>query len=305
MRVELRRVEGGGAGAPVVAGHAPPAAGVEARAEDAGGQRAVGQGGHAVRGAKRQQLLFRAALQQMVGQLQRAHRARPVQARQLAALQVADPAGAYLALLLQAPDRLPGGVEVAVRAGPVDLVEVEVVGTQPPQARFGLAQHAGAGQAGIGAPAAGAPQEAALAGQPHLPAQAVGAQRAPHQRLGVPHAVHRSGVDPVDAQLHRPHDGGRGERVVLPPPGVAPSGAAHGPGPQAEPRPAAQGRRGAAGRGQRFFQARGAAASSAARAARSASAEKRGRSAPRRAARATAASLPTSTTRRLPRVTAV
>ncbi|KAG0907123.1 hypothetical protein G6F32_017041 [Rhizopus arrhizus] len=52
----------------------------------------------------------------------------------------------------------------------------------------------------------------------------------------MPQSVHRRGVDPVDATVHRQADGGDGIGVVLRPPTHRPAIAADGPGAQADTR---------------------------------------------------------------------
>jgi hypothetical protein len=105
----------------------------------------------------------------------------------------------------------------------VQVVEVDVVDIQPPEA--GLDLHAGIGRRAIDPAVLGVARQAQaeLAGQ-HHPIAAVG-DGAGDQLLVVPGAVDVGGVDEVDPQVDRPVQGA--DRLLVVGPAVA-VGKAHG-----------------------------------------------------------------------------
>jgi hypothetical protein len=106
----------------------------------------------------------------------------------------------------------PALFDLGVRDRPVDLVEVDCVHPEPRKACLDLASKGVAPQALLGRP----PRTLGLAAlREHVRTLALAerGESAPHHLLGVPEAVLRGRVDPVDAELERVVD--RGERVLV------------------------------------------------------------------------------------------
>ena len=96
-------------------------------------------------------------------------------------------------------------VDRGVRFGPVDLVEVEMVGAEPLQARFGLAHDVAPGaaaQIGIGV----VHRQVHLARQEHRVALAVPPERLARDFLAEPARIDVGGVEHVDAGVDRAID---------------------------------------------------------------------------------------------------
>ena len=138
-------------------------------------------------------------------------------ANRLAALELVDvevrhPDPAHLALVDQLGHRRPRLLQRrrAVGVRPVDLVQVDPLDAQATQAGLALgadrlrAQVAIRGAVGPGLPAA-------LGAHEHVLARRTPSQRLPDDLLGVPEAVDRGRVDPVEPFVERPPD--RGDRL--------------------------------------------------------------------------------------------
>src|SRR5207244_2336492 len=132
---------------------------------------------------------------------------------------VGDPDVADLALPHQVLQRAGGLLGGSVLVGPVDLVQVDVVRTEVPQARFdALAQPAAARVSEK--PAILRPQ-AALRGDDHVLPSRPGPQSLAEEALGRPEAVALRSVEEADPELKRSADRGLGlvgvERTPPPP----------------------------------------------------------------------------------------
>ena len=219
---------------PVVARQPRRPRAVEAAGEHAAVQGAGGQHGDAVAAAVGQKLLFRVAPQQAVGHLQRRHRGDGAQPVEVGHAGIAQAAGADQAALAQAGQLLPPLGELLRRARVMDLIEVDALGAQAPQALLQLVADAGGGEPREGARAPAHPRPAALGRDAHAVAIGASAERAADQLLGVAAAVERGGVQPVDAAVQGGVDGGQRVGVRLRPPAAAPAGPADRPGAQAD-----------------------------------------------------------------------
>ena len=116
---------------------------------------------------------------------------------------------------------------------PVDLVEVDRLHAQAPQARVDLAQDRRARDVVADLPVA-APHEAAL-GEHVRPFGAAG-ERLRHHLLGAAEAVDGGRVNPVDAEVEGAVDGRDRVAVVLRPPAELPAAAPERPGAEADAR---------------------------------------------------------------------
>jgi hypothetical protein len=110
--------------------------------------------------------------------------------------------GADLSLADKVGERRERLLDVGRRVGPVDLVQVDPVGPQPPEAVLDLPDD----PAPRVAPAIGAVahREMHLGGEDDLVAPAP--QRLPHDLLGLTCGVHIRGVDEIDALIERSVD---------------------------------------------------------------------------------------------------
>jgi len=115
---------------------------------------------------------------------------------------------ANLALPHQVLHRAGGFLGRSVLVGPVDLVQVDVVRIEVPQARFdALAQPAAAR---IPEKAATLHPEAALRGDEHVLPPSPGPQSFAEEAFGRPEAVALRGVEECDPELERSADRGLG-----------------------------------------------------------------------------------------------
>src|ERR1022692_3605204 len=136
-----------------------------------------------------------------------------------------------LALFLQFGHRGPSLLDVLVRVGPVDLIEVDRVHSEPSQTGLTLAPDRRALEA-VTDLSLLIPSHAALGED--VRAFAHPCEGAGNHFLGVAQAIDRGGVDPVDAGIECFVDGGDGVAVVLTAPRELPTRAAGGPGPEAD-----------------------------------------------------------------------
>src|SRR5262249_36933633 len=137
---------------------------------------------------------------------------------------------ADLAFLLQFGQRLPALLNLIVRIGPVNLIQIDGLHAQPAQAGLALAADRVGFQA-VTDPPGLVPDHAALAEAVRPVAHPF--QRPRHALLAVAQAVDGRRVDPVDARVQRLVDGGDRVAVVLAAPGELPARAADGPRPEA------------------------------------------------------------------------
>ncbi len=147
-------------------------------------------------------------------------------ARQVGDVKIRDADPAHFAFLLQFGHLRPAFLDVRIGVRPVDLVQVDDVQLQTPQAVFAFATD------GIGF------QNAANVARliPHPLAfgeyvRKVGAARqgARHDLLGMAQAVNGGRIDPVHASVQGCLDGRDGFVIVLRSPGEFPASAAHRP----------------------------------------------------------------------------
>jgi hypothetical protein len=106
-------------------------------------------------------------------------------------------------LLPQLGKRRPAFLDVRVRVWPVDLVEVDRVHTEPPEARFSLTKDRIALQVVQDAAARSSYQR--RLGE-HVRTLVKAGKGAPHHLLGMPETVGGRGVDPVHPEFERPVD---------------------------------------------------------------------------------------------------
>ena len=139
---ELRLLEERVAAAPVVGAERGGAFPGERAGQQAGLHRAVGDDADAVGRAPRQDLGLDLAPQHAVGRLQRRDRADRLRALELRQAEVADAGVAHLAGVDQLADGRPAFLDLLVRLGPVDLVEIDRVDLQAAQAGVALGEHA-------------------------------------------------------------------------------------------------------------------------------------------------------------------
>ena len=114
--------------------------------------------------------------------------------------------------VLELSERRPPLLDVTIRVGPVDLVEIDRVNAEPRQAGLDLAADRVPLEA-VHHAAAAAVEQPGLGEHVRAPLDAL--QRAAHDPLRVPEAVDSRRVDPVDTELQRPLDRGHRLGVVL------------------------------------------------------------------------------------------
>ena len=150
---------------------------------------------------------------------------------------VRQPDGAHLSLRLEVEQRAPVLLDRrSVLGRPVHLVEVDAVEAKPAQRVLELAADAG-GRADVARECLAVvlvPGEAALGEHVRAPFARDLLQRLAHDLLGVPEAVDRGSIDPVDAALDRVTDRGDRLPVVLRAPTDRPVAASDGPGAEAD-----------------------------------------------------------------------
>ena len=205
-------------------------------------QRRVGLNGHAQLLAGGQQLLFHTAGQQAVLLLDDVQLAVLAVAADDVRRHIRRTDGADLALLLELHHGLDGlfqRVEVEIRALPVGVQDIQMVGAQPLQALFHVLDDALGGQVAVDGGAVHdfvehrrlvPPFQAALGGEDHLVAVDV-PERLAHDLFAVVQAVDGGRVDPADALLDRRFNGVHRQGVVVVAP---PAAAANGPGAHTE-----------------------------------------------------------------------
>ena len=198
--------------------------------QEATAQRAVAECRDLVFAAIRQQVGLDAAFEQVVGRLQHMQGRDTTELFHLFDREIAHPDGADLSLDEQCEHRLGGFLHRHQGIGPVDLVDVDVIGAQPPQRILDLAQDARA--AGIAEHAAMLPFKSGLGGDDDARAQAALGDCLADDLLGTAEAVDRSRIDDIDAMLERRPDGGNRGGFV----GSAPHPSADGPGAERDAR---------------------------------------------------------------------
>src|SRR5690349_12877803 len=129
---------------------------------------------------------------------------------QLFEIEVADAGIADFALRYQFAERAPAFLNVFGRNGPMELIEIDAIDVQPPQARIAFSADAvtleTAGDAVVGLR-----NTAALCGDEWFHFQF--RERLRDDFFGMSVAVDRRRVDPVDAQFNRAMD--RADRVLV------------------------------------------------------------------------------------------
>jgi hypothetical protein len=136
---------------------------------------------------------------------------------------VADPDRADRSPPEQRVHRLRGFLDRNQRVGPVNLIDVDMIGSKPAQGILDLLQDAG--PAGIAEDASVLPIKPGLGGDEHLRAQAAPGDRLADDFLRAAKPVDRRRIDEVDAMLQRRPDRGHGPCFI----GAAPHPTADGP----------------------------------------------------------------------------
>src|ERR1700722_9414952 len=147
--------------------------------------------------------------------------------------EVRNAARAHLSCIDQLAHLAPGILEWRSQfIGPMKLVEIDPRNTQPAQRGLAFSPDRFRTQValrriksfgGIEIHAALGENVRTLAGRNLF-------NRAPHHLFGVPKAIHRRGIDPVDSQLDAVPHSGDGIVIVLRPPAERPSSSANRPG---------------------------------------------------------------------------
>ena len=101
--------------------------------QEAAAECAVAKGRDLVLSAIGEDVGLDAALEQIIGRLQHMQRCHPAEALHLPDREIADADGADLALLEQGAHGLCGFLDRHQRIGPVNLVDVDVIGPKPTQ----------------------------------------------------------------------------------------------------------------------------------------------------------------------------
>ncbi len=151
-------------------------------------------------------------------------RRNPTEALHLRDGEITNADGADLSLLIKHAHCLGGFLDGHQRVGPMDLIDVDIVGAQAAQRFIDLPQNPLAGCVSIDL--AVAPLKTHLGGDDDLRAQARGSDRFADDLLGCAEAVRRGRIDQIDALIQSGAD--RGDRFMLV--GSAPHPAAHRPG---------------------------------------------------------------------------
>src|SRR5208283_2490445 len=128
--------------------------------------------------------------------------------------------------------RCPALLDIRVGIGPMDLVQVNGVHLQPPQASLALAAN-GIGFETVADLAMFVPNKAALAKNVRPLNDTF--QGPCHDLLRMAQPVDCRSVDPVDALIQRLADGRNRFAVILRPPSEFPSRSTNGPRPEADP----------------------------------------------------------------------
>src|SRR5207244_1105198 len=180
-----------------------------------------------------QDLVLDGAVDERVRRLERLDGGDRLDPTQLPDVEVRDSDVADEPLLLQFGEGGPSLLEVGLRVGPVDLVEVDRIDSQPGEAGLDLAPDGIARQA-VGDPAAASVQERRL--REHVGAVPAAGQGPADNLLRVPEPVDGRRVDPVGPEVERPLDRRQGLIVVLLAPGELVTGTADRPRAEAEAR---------------------------------------------------------------------
>ncbi len=202
--------------------------GVHPSGKQAAAQRSVGQHDDAVTLGVGQHVGVDGALEQVVGWLHAGQRSELAEPVHLFRRIVAHADGEDLAVAAQALQFAGGFLVRHQRVRPVNLVQVDTIGLQPPQRVLDLPADACGG--GVAVDARVAPLQRRLGGDHRLVAQAL--QGLADDLFGMAEAIDRRGVDQVDPGFHRTPDGFHRRRVVS----AAPHPAADGPGAEADAR---------------------------------------------------------------------
>src|SRR5208282_5969265 len=176
--------------------------------------------------AKRQNVFFNLSGHDVVVRLQRGDGRDPLDPLHLGHVEVRYANVTNLAFLLDLGQRLPTFFNLGFWIGPVDLVEIDRIHPQPPQACLQFAAHRGSFQA-VPDLALLIPYQAALG-------KDVRTVRASRNRFAddlfrAPQSVHGRSIDPVDARIERRVNRCNRVIVLLPPPGESPVAASHRP----------------------------------------------------------------------------
>ncbi len=214
----------------------------ETAAEQAAAKRAVADDGDVVLRAPREDFRVDGALEEVVGRLVGGKRRDGSETLHLGDGEVADAECANLAGALKAEKNLGCFGDIDGGVGPVDLIEIDVVGVEATEAVLEFGEQARGreiGDDGGATLAAGgrrvfAPVEAGFGGEVEILAAAMLTDGLAEEFFGAAVAVDGSGVDEVDAVIDGGEEGvdGVGFRDR------APLHAAHGPGAEADARDA-------------------------------------------------------------------
>ncbi len=179
-------------------------------------QRAIAECRDAVLAAVRQEVGFDSALEQIVRRLQHVKRCHATKLFDLLDGKIAYADRADLSLVEQHVHRVRRLFDRNQRVGPVDLIDVDVIGSKPAQGILDLAHDAGA--AGIAENLLVLPLESRLGGDQDTRAQAGFGDRFADDLLGTAEAISGRGIDQVDAVIQRGANRGNGFRFVGPAP---------------------------------------------------------------------------------------
>src|SRR4029077_8337350 len=134
--------------------------------------------------------------------MQRCNAAKPLH---LADRKVAHSNGADLPLLQECMHCLRSFFDRDQWVGPMNLIDVNVIGSKPAQGIINLPQDAGAAR--IARYSSAVPLKSGLGGNKHVRAQAAFGNRLAYDLLGTAESIGRSRVDEVDAVLECGPDG--------------------------------------------------------------------------------------------------
>ncbi len=227
IRTQLRLREVLAVLPPILFGHRLDALSIVLACQHPRLHRAVGDDTDVMFRAVRKQLLFNIALQHVVWGLERRHRVNRLDSFQLLYAEVRHPTVADLPLLDQLGNRRPRLLDLLLRVGPVNLVQVDHVHIQPTQAVLRLLSHALCREPLVRGVSPFVPYQPAFRGHNHLiPSTGDGL---PHDLLRVTKTIGWRRIDPVDPQLQGPIDGLQGPRIILGTPPIVPPTSTDGP----------------------------------------------------------------------------
>src|SRR5450631_172675 len=129
----------------------------------------------------------------------------PAKPFHLADRKVAHPDGADLPLREQCVHCVSGFFDRNQRVGPMNLIDIDVIGLKPAQGIFDLPYDAGA--AGIAGYSSTLPLKPGLGGYNHIRAQLAFGDGLANDLLGATESIDRGGVNNVDAMLECGPDG--------------------------------------------------------------------------------------------------